>query len=964
MRLPVTGNALAPERRAGRLLKRLLGAADMRTFAVQVADFLDAEGLTGILVGWRGNATPLRAHDATAVRAGDVALADLALATDGWALDESRQRVACAIHQGAGDEGFGLICDGSAASREHVEDLCELLGPLAETMFEKCRMADSMHQLEKSEQLQSALFTIADMASSDMELGAMLRALHAIVGRFMYADNFYIALFDEQQDALRFIYLKDTTDPLVRDANEFIPMAEMAGGLTWHLIRDGKPLMGSPEDIRGQVSGPTREIGMECFDWLGVPAIVGDKVRGVLVVQSYIKRPRYTAADQALLTYVGSHILTAVDRKLAQEELETRVQQRTEELQRSVLIQKALFRIAELSHTTAHLDEFYGAVHRVVGEFLDARNFYIAMLSDDGSTVHFPYFVDQFGSTAQARPAGIGVTEFGMRHGKPLLLDMRDASTIEWIAALERSGELLITGRDCVAWFGVPLVVGERAVGLLAVQSYTDGVGFTERDCELLTFISYQIANGLERQRAAAELLHAYADLERRVAARTVELSEQISVRERIEQRLKHQVLHDSLTGLPNRAYLREQLVWAMSQRSRDSAFSFAVLFVDLDRFKVINDSVGHLVGDALLQEVGSRLSRCVRGGRDMVSRLGGDEFAIYMEVDATDGCVRMAQRVLDSLREPVRVEGKELFTGASVGIAMCAPHYSSPEDILRDADIAMYRAKSGGRHRYELFDTRLHDQALTLLETESDLRRGATRQEFLPYFQPIVRLKDGSIVGYEALMRWNHPEKGILAPGAFLHVAEASGMMETLDWHIFEHAMRVIPKLLAPGQYVNLNFSARHFRSPDIDERFIALINECGVKPGQVRIEVTEGALLENPEQIGAVFRRLHERGVEIALDDFGTGYSSLSYLHRFNMHTLKIDRSFIGDLQANEQRSSTAIVRAIMALSSSQGMEVVAEGIETEEQRAALLSLGCTLGQGYFFARPQSLESLLAAR
>ncbi|MFC0679602.1 EAL domain-containing protein [Lysobacter korlensis] len=946
------------------MLKRLLGAADMRTFACHTAEFLEREGLASVVVGWRMDDGVSHVHDRSALREGDMELARDARSGEGWAVDEARGRVACAIHSEEGRYGFGLICDGTQASRVRIEDLCELLEPLAETMFEKCRMADSMHQLARSEQLQAALFEIADMASSDMDLGDMLPELHSIVGRFMYAANFYITLYDDQKDALRFIYLKDTTDPIVRDANQFIPMSVMEGGLTWYLIRDAKPLMGAPNDIRRQVSGPTREIGMECFDWLGVPAIVGERVRGGLVVQSYIERPRYTAADQALLTYVGSHILTAVDRKLAQEELESRVQRRTQELQHSVNVQKALFRIAELSHTATNLDEFYRSVHRIVGEFLDARNIYIATLSDDGRTVHFPYYVDQYGGKGQSRQVGIGVTEYGMRHGKPLMLDMRDPSTIEMIKALEERGELLIKGRDCVTWLGVPLVVGERVVGLLAVQSYTEGVGFTERDLQILTFISYQIANGLERQRAAADLLNAYADLEQRVAERTVELSEQIEVRERIEQRLKHQVLHDSLTGLPNRAYLRDQLVRALSQRSRNPDFHFAVLFIDLDRFKVINDSVGHLVGDALLQEVATRLSRCIRGGRDMVARLGGDEFAIYMEMDGADGCVRMARRILTTLREPVRVEGKELFTGASVGIALCAPHYSSPEDILRDADIAMYRAKAGGRHRFELFDEKLHDQALALLETESDLRRGANRQEFIPYFQPIVRLIDGSVVGYEALMRWNHPDKGILPPGAFLHVAEASGMMEMLDWQVFEHAMRVIPHLLEPDQYINLNFSARHFRSPIIDERFVQLINKCGIQPRQVRIEVTEGALLENSEQIGAVFRRLHEIGIEIALDDFGTGYSSLSYLHRFNMHTLKIDRSFICDLEANEERSSTDVVRAIMALSTSQRMEVVAEGIETQGQRDALIALGCELGQGYFFARPQSLEALIAGR
>jgi diguanylate cyclase (GGDEF)-like protein len=443
-----------------------------------------------------------------------------------------------------------------------------------------------------------------------------------------------------------------------------------------------------------------------------------------------------------------------------------------------------------------------------------------------------------------------------------------------------------------------------------------------------------------------------------------VELSEQIEVREQIELRLKHEVLHDSLTGLPNRAYLRDQLVRALAHRTRDPSYRFAVLFMDLDRFKVINDSVGHLVGDALLKEVARRFSLCVRGGRDMVARLGGDEFAILMDLDTNEGALRMGQRVIEALKEPVRVEGKELFTGVSVGITLSSPHYTSPEDLLRDADIAMYRAKAGGRHRIEVFDEQLHQQALRLLEVESDLRRALTRREFEPYFQPIVRLADSAVVGYEALMRWNHPERGVLAPGAFLQVADASGSMEALDWQMVERTLEMVPRLLEAGQYVNLNFSPRHFRSQDFDERFLQMVRAHGVDPGQVRIEVTEGALLENPEQIGQVFNRLRAQGVLIALDDFGTGYSSLSYLHRFQLHTLKIDRSFVGDLQLSEEGGSTAVVRAILALSRAQRLEVVAEGIETDAQRRALLALGCELGQGYFFAKPRSLDTILSAR
>jgi diguanylate cyclase (GGDEF)-like protein len=952
---------------AGPVLTYLLDATDLAEFARRASTWLRAQGVPG------GQVARLRSDDTIApppLSAADADLVHAARSTGEWATDAPRHRVAGPLLRQSEGDSLVLLADGATTSRARLEAHAAFLAPLAHAVSEKSRLTDSLHQLARSEQLQSALFTIADMASSDMDLNDMLRELHAIVGRFMYAENFYIALYDEASDALRFIYLLDTTDPLVRDAHTFTPMSEMEGGLTWYLIRDKKPLMGSIEAIRRQVSGSMRTIGVACYDWLGVPVVFGDRLRGVLVVQSYVERPRYTLADQALLSYVGSHILTALDRKLAQEELERRVEERTQALtrevaerQRAMRLQATLYRLAELSHTATNLDEFYAAVHRIVGESLDARNFFIATLSEDGDVLHFPYYVDEAGPRGRSRRFGHGMSEHVIRLGRPWHFDRSIPESAAELAALQANGDIVLSGHSALAWLGVPLVLHERVIGVLAVQSYTPGAGFSEGDRDLLTFLSYQIANGLERQRSAAALKDAYVDLEHRVAERTLELSEQITVREQIEQRLKHQVLHDPLTGLPNRAYLRDQLARSLAHRTRDPDYRFAVLFMDLDRFKVINDSVGHLVGDGLLQEVARRFSRCVRGGRDMVARLGGDEFAILMDIDNNEGPLRMAQRVIEALKEPIHVDGKELFSGVSVGIALSSPRYTTPEDLLRDADIAMYRAKGSGRHRFEVFDEELHDEALHLLELESDLRRGAGRQEFVPYFQPIVRLLDGAVAGYEALMRWNHPERGVLAPGAFLHVAEANGSMETLDWQLFERALRLVPRLLAPGQYVNLNLSPRHFRSPDLDQRFLALIDATGVAPSQVRIEVTEGALLDNPEQIGQVFARLRARGVLIALDDFGTGYSSLSYLHRYQMHTLKIDRSFVGDLQSGAERGSAAVVRAILALSRAQQMEVVAEGIETEDQRRALLALGCELGQGYLFARPASLEALLAA-
>jgi EAL domain-containing protein (putative c-di-GMP-specific phosphodiesterase class I) len=274
-----------------------------------------------------------------------------------------------------------------------------------------------------------------------------------------------------------------------------------------------------------------------------------------------------------------------------------------------------------------------------------------------------------------------------------------------------------------------------------------------------------------------------------------------------------------------------------------------------------------------------------------------------------------------------------------------------------------MYRAKANSQQRFELFDERLHEEALQLLDLESELRRALVRNEFEPYFQPIVRLRDGGTIGYEALVRWNHPERGVLAPGEFLRVAEANGSLDAIDWQMYRRTCELIPGFLKPGEYVNLNFPPLHFRSPDLDTRLLALLRDHGVAPEQVRIEVTEGALMDNPDQVSEILDRLRQAGVVTALDDFGTGYSSLSYLHRFQLHTLKIDRSFVTDLVPGGGGGGEAVVRAILALSQSLGLEVVAEGIETTVQRDALLALGCEHGQGYLFARPKPLKEILAS-
>jgi diguanylate cyclase (GGDEF)-like protein len=500
-------------------------------------------------------------------------------------------------------------------------------------------------------------------------------------------------------------------------------------------------------------------------------------------------------------------------------------------------------------------------------------------------------------------------------------------------------------------------------MGVLALQSYSPRHVYNERDQELLTFVSYHIANALQRKHAAASLKQAYAGLERRVTERTRalalanrDLREQIAERERVERRLKYETLHDSLTGLPNRTLLLQRLDQSMARYLADPREQFAVLFIDLDRFKVINDSVGHLVGDDLLFQVGGRIRACLKT-RDMVARLGGDEFAVLLEnIDHVDQATLIAERIIHELQAPFRLGPKEIFTSASVGIALSGTRYRQPEELLRDADAAMYNAKDAGRHRTALFDDRLRREALSLLDMESDLRHALSRNEFVPFYQPIVELDSGLVVGYEALLRWHHPERGLLVPDDFLLIAEESGCAEAIDWRIFEQVCAQALHLVSGDGFVSINVSGRHFRSADLDQRLLALFEQYAVPASCMRVEVTEHTLLENPDQVKQILQNLRAHGVGIVLDDFGTGYSSLSYLHQYPFETLKIDRSFITELPpGDEQTQGLALVRAIQVLADSLHMRVIAEGIEEESQRHALLSIGCRFGQGYLFAKGQ---------
>ena len=442
---------------------------------------------------------------------------------------------------------------------------------------------------------------------------------------------------------------------------------------------------------------------------------------------------------------------------------------------------------------------------------------------------------------------------------------------------------------------------------------------------------------------------------------------EEVTERKRIEERMLQHALHDPLTGLPNRLLFMERLGQALIRFHRREGGEFAVLFLDLDRFKVVNDSLGHHVGDELLRLVADRLRASVRQG-DTVARFGGDEFAVLLEeLESLDDATRVAERLGAEVAAPINLGGYEVFTSASIGIALCATGLDRPEYLLRNADMAMYRAKGAGNSRYEVFDRGMHAQALARLQTETDLRRALLREEFRLFYQPIVDLRRGTVTGVEALLRWDHPERGLVLPGDFIGLAEETGVILPLGEWVLRESCRQLGAWRREFPHahvaVSVNLSARQFGQRDLVEQVRGAIAAAQLEPRHLKLEITESALVDNAGSAGVMLRQLRDLGVQVQMDDFGTGYSSLSSLHALPLDALKVDRSFVSRIPAHP--ATTQLVRTIATLARGLDLAVIAEGVETEAQLSVVEEMGCDYAQGFLFSPPlppDEMRGLLA--
>jgi diguanylate cyclase (GGDEF)-like protein len=483
-----------------------------------------------------------------------------------------------------------------------------------------------------------------------------------------------------------------------------------------------------------------------------------------------------------------------------------------------------------------------------------------------------------------------------------------------------------------------------------------------------------RIQHQLILQAAQAEIFELNTQLEQKVQQRTAQLEEvidqlnlEIAQHQQTQEQLSHQALHDALTGLPNRTLFMEYLTKAIQRHQRNQDYLFAVLFIDLDRFKIINDSWGHAVGDQLLIAISRLLRECCRD-LDTVARLSGDEFTILLEdLQNFQDAMAIAERLLAKFMLPIHLLERKVFSGASIGIVFGSTTYHNGIELLRDADIAMYRAKTLGKGRYAVFDREMYAQTIHLSQLETDLRLALERQEFILYYQPIVSLETRSLAGFEALVRWQHPQMGLISPEKFIAIAEDTGLIIPLGEWVLQEACQqlyawqsIFPS--ATSLHISVNLSSKQIKQFDFVDKLGQILTATGLNGASLRLELTETMLMDQGEKTIELLTQIKQQKIQLSIDDFGTGYSSLSYLHHFPIDTLKIDRSFVNLIK--EEGSNCEIVKTIVTLAHSLGMKAIAEGVETSHQITHLTNLGCSAAQGYFFAKPlnrQLVESLI---
>ncbi|MGK0502977.1 MAG: diguanylate cyclase (GGDEF)-like protein [Alteromonadaceae bacterium] len=834
------------------------------------------------------------------------------------------------------------------------------------------------NKYKRAERVQKALFDISELASSVSHLNRLYTAIHEIIADFMNADNFFVAFYEQDSQIVDFAYFVDEFD---EQTVKQLPADSLMDGMTGFILRTGQHLFykRAEEEVFAEDHG-IKLVGSQPFELLGVPLKRGSQVIGAMVVQTYDEGVHYTQEDLEVLLFVSQHIVTTVDRVKNRELTERTIRERTrqlrkinDDLQEEILerqkvesLQQALFEISELAaNLEGDMSVFYSSLHEILARLISAPNCFISIIDESKQMLEFPYFSDMESEDVEARPMGLGLTEFVLRTGQaelinpPRVLELAEAGEIDVSIA-----QTMLNSAN--SWLGSPLVVDGEVFGVIAVQTYGKHAKYTARDLELLRFVSHHIAVTMERKRSTEEIHRHNSELELRVAARTAELDrankylkQQIEERKEIELKLIHDAHHDSLTDLPNRSMFTSRLELAVASKQRYTENYFAVLFIDLDRFKVINDTLGHHAGDEFLVEVARRIALCIRG-HDLLARLGGDEFVVLLDnfEDLTD-VQEVASRIINSISEPFLLDGREMYSGASIGIANLESYYRSADEVLRDADAAMYQAKTLGRGRFVMFDKSMRDRLIEELELENEFRRALRDEEFEYFLQPVIDLRDNTTLYNEMYVRWCHPTFGKIAREQFRQVAEQSGLTLDLDLFQLRKACELLAHAKATGEdkgRIAVNVSIIHLLQASMVNKMISLIDEYKISPHDLVFEFDENDLNRRSQFILPAIKKLKRAGVTLVLDNFGSGLASLSYLFAYPFEFIKIDHRFVRSLPRSQR--NLKLIQSVMLISEHLKFKVIAEGVDSPAQLNALTDIECNYAQGKVLTRATVLD------
>ena len=827
--------------------------------------------------------------------------------------------------------------------------------------------------------MQSGLLQLSELASSVTDMDAFYCALKPVIKTLFATDSFHIALLNPS-DELQLAYGQNLGEVA---SHQSVDLSNWRKSLTGIVLLSQKMAHYSASKIMQLAEAD--EIFLSdpaCIDWLGVPLKRGEQVVGVIALQSFDVKLSFAKSDSEILVLIAEQLMKAIDRVRNRELLESKISQRTvklteanQQLQResaerqlAVKAHQVLLNISELTAKSQAIDKFYQALHNEVNKLLPAKNFYIALLSDDKSELEFPYYCDEKLAQPETRALSDGLSEMTIKAGKPILL--RD-SMVYTLAAQGDVTQCAFTKHYPEhelprAWLAAPLTDHGEVFGVIAIQHYQDENAYQTKDLELMRFVSHHIAIEILRQKVQLQALQSHEALEKIINKRTQELQAtnlnlrmQIEERRKAEARLYHEAHHDALTQLPNRAMFSDRLTYAMRHLKRHPNHRFAVLFIDLDRFKMINDTLGHHAGDQFLIEISHRLRDCVRDN-DILARLGGDEFVVLLDsLQSPDDIEEIASRIITSIAQPFELDGHTLYSNASIGIAQSRITYKDANEILRDADAAMYQAKSLGRGRYVFFDDSMREKIIASMTLEQELRQAIKSKQFELHYQKISDLTSTKTLGFEVLLRWQHPTKGLLTPSEFLFMAEETGMILDIEtWVIEEVCLQL--KLWKKSKeyenaYIGVNLSGRHLIQANQLTKLMGLISVNTVEPERLILEFNESAFARHTELALKGLRKLKEFGVKLALDDYGVGLSSFNFLHNYPFEFIKLDRSFIRTLNNNDKNLS--LVKALHELGTKFGYRLVAEGIESEAMLQKLQTVGCEFGQGYHISRPAKI-------